>query len=264
LKPKATKHARHKPSNLYSLPQCLEQQAICSYFVHLQPRLLGYITDDLPALYTSAGPTSILSKAASALALSFTALHPHYFHYRPLAISKYGQCLPLVREAVNDPEVVHSNSFLMAVILLDTWEVSHYHELSVSQCINAVQHSRSLALEPSERKSHLQGAIAVIKSRPRQSFTSELSRRLLMHIRAKVVSSRTVQLRLQLTNRSGLRCIGRADPKPIEEILAITDDCMLPAPNEQPQDVYPDFFTLPQIVMCIPQFRARQRSLVEK
>ena len=108
----------------FGLSQDLEQQGVCFYFANLHPRLLGYYTDELPRAYGRENPTSFLSKAITALTSSFTSLHPQYSHFRPIAVSKYAECLRLGREAANDSQTVNSDAFLMAVFLLGTWEVS--------------------------------------------------------------------------------------------------------------------------------------------
>ncbi len=109
---------------LHGLSSCPKQQAICFYFVHLQPLTPDIITYNLPGLYNMADTTSILSKVTAAVALSFLALNHNYSHYRPLAISKYNECLRLVGKAFGDPVMIQSDEFLMAILLLGVWEVN--------------------------------------------------------------------------------------------------------------------------------------------
>ena len=112
-----------EPALQYELAQCREQQADSFYFGHIQPRLTGYWTDELPSLYLMASPSSILSKAASALTCSITSLHPRYSHFRPLAMKKYAECLRLVGQAIRDPKTIASDETLVAVLLLGNYEV---------------------------------------------------------------------------------------------------------------------------------------------
>ncbi len=126
---KATEYNLPEWYQLHGLSSCPEQQAICFYFVHLQSLTPGIITYDLPGLYNMADTTSILSKVTAAvalsfIALSFIALNHDYSHYRPLAISKYNECLRLVGKAFGDPVMIQSDEFLMAVLLLGVWEVN--------------------------------------------------------------------------------------------------------------------------------------------
>ena len=107
----------------YGVAQCREQQAIYFYFGQIQPRLLGYWTDDLGPLYLHSSPSSILTKTTSALCLSITSLHPLHAHFKPLAMRKYTDCLRLVREAFDDPNTAAADETLIAVLLLGTYEV---------------------------------------------------------------------------------------------------------------------------------------------
>lgn len=109
---------------LLGFTQDLEQQAMGFFFVAIYPRILGYYTDELPRAYSRESHTSILSTATAALALSFTSLHPHHLHFNSLAVSKYAECLRLVRRAANDPRLAESDAFLMAILLLESFEVS--------------------------------------------------------------------------------------------------------------------------------------------
>lgn len=116
---------RSKLSLLSALSTDLDQQAICFFFVNVHPLILGYYIDDLPNIYSREMPTSILSLATMALSASFTSLHPKHSHFKPYALSKYAECLRLLREAANDPHIVESDPFLMAINMLGTYEVSH-------------------------------------------------------------------------------------------------------------------------------------------
>ena len=107
----------------------LEEQAICFFFVNLYPRLLGYYTDEIPHLYGRERNKSVLSQAIVALSFSLTSLHPQYWHFKQQAISKYSECLRLVREGARDPEIAGSDSFLAAVLVLASYEVGSKHML---------------------------------------------------------------------------------------------------------------------------------------
>lgn len=87
---------------------------------------MGYYADDLPNVYSREKPASILSLATIALSASFTSLQPQYSHFKPYALSKYVECLRLLREAANDPQIVDSDPFLMAIHVLGTYEVGYY------------------------------------------------------------------------------------------------------------------------------------------
>ena len=108
---------------IYELAQCREQQALFFYFGQLQPRLTGYWTDELAQLYNKASPSSLLTKAVAAFTCSITSLHPHFYHVRPLAMSRYGECLQLVRDTLKNPDSATTDETLAAVILLGTFEV---------------------------------------------------------------------------------------------------------------------------------------------
>ena len=117
--------ASSQPSPLRGLAQDLEQQAICFFFLTVYPRLPGYYTDELPLAYSREKHSSILSTATAALAISFTSLDPQQVHFDSYAVSKYVECLRLVRQAANDPETISSDAFLMAICVLGSWEVNH-------------------------------------------------------------------------------------------------------------------------------------------
>jgi len=112
-------------SLLSTLSPDLDQQATCYFFINVHPLLLGYYIDDLPNIYSREMPTSILSLATMALSASFTSLQPQHSRFKPYALSKYAECLRLLREAANDPQIVESDPFLMAINMLGTFEVGH-------------------------------------------------------------------------------------------------------------------------------------------
>ncbi len=113
-------------SLLSALSPDLGQQATCYFFVNVHPLIMGYYADDLPNIYSREMPTSILSIAILALSASFTSLHPQYSRFKSYALCKYAECLRLLREAASDPLIVESDSFLMAINVLGTYEVGHY------------------------------------------------------------------------------------------------------------------------------------------
>ena len=171
----------------YELAQCREQQALFFYFGQLQPRLKGYWTDELAQLYTKASPSSLLTKVVAAFTCSITSLHPHFYHVRPLAIGRYGECLQLVRAALKNPDSATTDETLAAVILLGTFEVSTASALLEAQSANIKKLTRSLALESPITYPHLPGALAIVKSRPRHSFRSQMAQKLLLHVNAENV-----------------------------------------------------------------------------
>ena len=107
----------------HGLAECQEQQAVFFYFGQIQPRLQGYWTDELARLYIEASPSSILAKMVIALSSSLTSTHPHFSHFKPLAMERYSECLRLVRKALKDPKMVMRDDILIAVIMLGTYEV---------------------------------------------------------------------------------------------------------------------------------------------
>lgn len=111
-------------SLLYAPPLGLDQQAVCYFFVNIHPLLLGYHTEYIPNIISREMPSSILFVATTALSASFTSLHPRYSHFKPYALSKYAQYLRLIRGAADDPEIIKSDAFLMAIYVLGSYEVS--------------------------------------------------------------------------------------------------------------------------------------------
>lgn len=113
------------------LAECQEQQAVFFYFGQLQPRLQGYWTDELARLYIEASPSSIVAKMVIAVSSSLTSVHPHFSHFKPLAMKRYAECLRLVRNALKDPKMAMRDDILIAVILLGTYEVRIIFEKTI-------------------------------------------------------------------------------------------------------------------------------------
>lgn len=190
---------------LFALSPDLGQQATCYSFVDVHPLIMGYYADDLPNVYSRENPTSILSLATIALTARFTSLQPPYPRFKPCALSKYAECLRLLREAANDPQIDESDPFLMAIHVLGTSEVGYHPVSMIFESTEPLQHSKPLALESCATRRHRDGAIAVIKTRSRNSFRSRLSQELLMFTRAQVVRNRDSVCRsahTDSTNRS--------------------------------------------------------------
>ena len=101
-----------------------EVQAVCFFFTHIQPRMTGYWTEDLPMMYTAEHTESVLKKAALSVAYVFTSLNPRRAHFKALAISEYIGALRLVKAVIEDPVMAYSDALIMAILCLGLWEVS--------------------------------------------------------------------------------------------------------------------------------------------
>ena len=108
----------------YSPTENAEQEAICFFFAHIQPRMTGYWTEDLPAIYSSKNSGSILKKAALSVAYNYTSLSPHRAHYKRLAVSEYLGALRLINKVICNPAMAFDDVFIMALLCLAMWEVS--------------------------------------------------------------------------------------------------------------------------------------------
>ena len=86
--------------------------------------MTGYFTDDLPAIYASERPGSILRKATLSVAYMYTSLSPHHSYYNTLAMSEYMGTMRLINKLVRDPALAYDDVFIMALLLLGMWEVS--------------------------------------------------------------------------------------------------------------------------------------------
>ena len=213
-----------------TIPQCPEQASIGFYLSHLIPHLPGYFTDELPELFANARSSSILSIVTIATSLSFTALHPQCAHYRTLAISKYAEALRSVREGSLDPVVARSDEFLVATLLLGVWE-----------------HSRSLALEPSQKFPHIMGAVAILKSRPPQhSLRSRLSYRLFRFVRADLIYVG----------------IESADSKLLDDFLGSTLSVSPEIEQELSTPTDNEFCELAEFAINVPRLLARSKTLL--
>ena len=100
-----------------------ESLALCIYINHILPHRPGCLIEEYRTMFNSSGRSTLFAKAMMAVALNNLAFDRRYAYCKTLAYNKYYECVELVRLTIKDPAKLPWNSFIMALRLLDTFEV---------------------------------------------------------------------------------------------------------------------------------------------
>lgn len=160
-----------------ALVESPEQDAIYSFFTEFilhttHPDSQCGIFEHLLPLYTSARHDSVLSLAASAVALVISGGAPHRRPRFQMGRVINGIALKKVALAIQDPIQSVQDQTLMAVLLLGFFDRLHHSAMGI-KCTGA----------------HEAGAVALIKHREKQNHQSELSTKLLLAVHSAVVDT---------------------------------------------------------------------------
>lgn len=154
----------------------LEEAALSSWFnsfiiLHRNSDTQRGYLECLVPLYTSAKHTSPVSLATSAVAMGIFARRLQHSHVLDLGRKLFGDALTLTRQALQDPIHSKEDGTLMAVLLL-----------SMVEGFIAIADGRP----PSD--AHSRGALALVRHRGRDSFRTDISRKLFASVQTQTVS----------------------------------------------------------------------------
>ncbi|TKA79206.1 hypothetical protein B0A49_03191 [Cryomyces minteri] len=162
---------------LPTLTLSVDSQAIAFFFKNfvLPPRssdaVRGFL-EELPELYNNSSPSSPLHLAVSAVSLSTLGNSPGRRDLLQKAGATYGRALREVNRAIQNPATATSNATLASVLLFSLYETIASSDLSMSAWLR-----------------HIEGAIALVKSRGTEQFNNPQSLSLFRAVRTQMLTS---------------------------------------------------------------------------
>lgn len=165
--------------SISSMPMPDTEYAALSFFFHVYGA--GRDTDAtcswldlLPGMYAACRPYSPLSLATTALAIRITTLWTLRDVDSEAARQRYAQAVIGAREAILDPIVSRSNELVMATLVLEAYDsITSYYRYNQTGV-------------------HTSGAIALVKHRGSLNYRDDISRRIVVTLRSKLVQDSLV------------------------------------------------------------------------
>ncbi len=160
------------------VPHNVESDALGFFFIryclHSDSQATCGFFDILPAMYAKSSLSSPLTKATIALALQVADLHSYRVGGRDLAYSVYTEAVTRTRESIADAAQSRSDELLMTTLVLGMYE-------SVSSTFGR---GGRPAAGP---HTHVLGSVALLKHRRTQNYRDQLSWRLLIATRSRLL-----------------------------------------------------------------------------
>ena len=229
---------RHKPTGwtalewhanrMYpELSENPEQEALCFMLSCFIPQVPGYFTDGLPVSYARTDASSVLALATQASSLGFLSLHPRCTQYRLLAVEKYSAALRMANSCIINQAASDPQELLMGLLMLGMFE-----------------HSRSLALEPTERSSHIIGTMAVLNTLTFEGPVTDLLSTLVKQARAQLI----------------YEAIKEMNPGLLKQYLPRTEH-FLDDNSRLPSQEINTFSDLAELIVGLPETLSRAKAL---
>jgi hypothetical protein len=171
-----------------------EDHALCFFFTrYVLPKRdpqarRGFLEYTLP-IYSKSEPHSPLKLSIMAVATSMLSASMNQGDDPPLARSFYLGAVSRMKERVSEPKGCTDDELIMAVMLLQLYEVSRSTFLQLHlRFAHMHQHLVGRTKKIPSPQAHLDGALALIKHRGVGNFKGEVSRGMLYYVRSILVS----------------------------------------------------------------------------
>ena len=160
-----------------SLPRDTEVDSLCFFFtkyvtIERDPQTSRGFLEYLLPLYSSAPHDSHLSVATSALAIMLTSMWSRRGVETEESRRFFGKALTMTKAAIDDPQQNTTDETLLTVLLLEFYEI----------CSSKFKSKVSSG-------THNTGAIALVKHRGSLNFRNEISKRLLIALRNRLIEA---------------------------------------------------------------------------